>query len=146
MLFPDNETPPDFGGGNFALPYHFPHRFGVQFEIGGGFGDGVGFHFCPALPLHRFKYRKRCVFDKKFQPPDDFVPSGFGFEQKVVLRRDEEIQAAIPACIRYQRKHPEMGILPLYIRDEVRIDFDGGNDGFFVSKHWNATLFKQYGQ
>ena len=146
MLFPDNETPPDFGGSDFALPYHFPHRFGVQFEISGGFGDGVGFHFCPALPLHRFKYRKRCVFNKKFQPSDDFVPSGFGFEQKVVLRRDEEIQAAIPACISCQWKHPEMRILPLYIRDEVGIDFDGGNDGFFVSKHRGATLFEQYGK
>ena len=90
MLFPDNETPPDFGGGDFTLPYHFPHRFGVQFEVGGGFGDGVSFHFFPSLPLHRFKYRKRCVFYQKFQPPDDFVPSGFGFEQKVVLRRDEK--------------------------------------------------------
>ena len=146
MLFPDNEMPPDFGGGDFALPYHFPHRFRVQFEIGGSFGDGVGFHFFPSLPLHRFKYRKRCMFNQKFQPPDDFVPSGFGFEQKVVLRRDEEIQAAIPACISYQRKHPEMGILPLCIEDEVRIDFYGGNDGFFVSKHWNATLFEQYGK
>lgn len=146
MLFPDNEMPPDFGGGDFALPYHFPHRFRVQFEIGGSFGDGVGFHFFPSLPLHRFKYRKRCMFDQKFQPPDDFVPSGFSFEQKVVLRRDEEIQAAIPACISYQRKHPEMGILPLCIGDEVRIDFYGGNDGFFVSKHWNATLFEQYGK
>ena len=146
MLFPDNEMPPDFGGGDFALPYHFPHRFRVQFEIGGSFGDGVGFHFFPSLPLHRFKYRKRCMFDQKFQPPDDFVPSGFGFEQKVVLRRDEEIQAAIPACISYQRKHPEMRILPLYIGDEVGIDFDGGNDGFFVSKHRDATLFEQYGK
>ena len=86
MLFPDNEMPPDFGGGDFALPYHFPHRFWVQFEIGGSFGDGVGFHFFPSLPLHRFKYRKRCMFDQKFQPPDDFVSSGFSFEQQVVLR------------------------------------------------------------
>lgn len=146
MLFLDNETPPDFGGSDFALPYHFTHRFRVQFEIGGSFGDGVGFHFFPSLPLHRFKYRKRCVFDKKFQPSDDFVPSGFGFEQQVVLRRDKKIQAAIPACISYQRKHPEMGILPLYIGDEVGINFDGGNDVFFVSKHWDATLFEQYGQ
>ena len=146
MLFPDNEMPPDFGGGDFALPYHFPHRFRVQFEIGGSFGDGVGFHFFPSLPLHRFKYRKRCMFDQKFQPPDDFVSSGFGFEQLVVQRRDEEIQAAIPACISYQRKHPEMGILPLCIGDEVRIDFDGDNDVLFVSKHRDATLFEQYGQ
>ena len=146
MLFPDNKTPPDFGGGNFALTYHFPHGFRVQFEIGGSFGDGVGFHFFPSLPLHRFKYRKRCVFDKKFQSPDDFVPSGFGFEQQVGLRRDKKIQAAIPACISYQRKHPEMGILPLCIGDEVRIDFDGDNDVLFVSKHWDATLFEQYGK
>ena len=132
MLFPDNETPPDFGGGDFALPYHFPHRFWVQFEIGGSFGDGVGFHFFPSLPLHRFKYRKRCVFNQKFQPPDDFVSSGFGFEQQVVLWRDEKIQAAIPACISCQWKHPEMGILPLYIGDEVRIDFDGGNNLFGI--------------
>ena len=74
------------------------------------------------------------------------MSSGFGFEQKVVLRRDEEIQAAIPACIGCQRKHPEMGILPLYIGVEVRINFDGGIDGFFVSKLWDATLFEQYGQ
>ena len=146
MLFPDHETPPDFGGSDFALPYHFTHRFWVQFEIGGSFGDGVVFHFFPSLPLHRFKYRKRCVFNQKFQPPDDFVSSGFGFEQQVVLWRDEEIQAAIPACISWQWKHPEMGILPLYIGDEVRIDFDGGNDVLFVSKHWDATLFEQYGK
>ena len=132
MLFLNNETPPDFGSGNFALTYHFPHRFGVQFEIGGGFGDGVGFHFFPSLPLHRFKYRKRCMFSQKFQSPDDFVPSGFGFEQKVVLRRDEEIQAVISARIGRQRKQPEMGILPLYIGNKIGIDFDGGNNGFCV--------------
>ena len=56
MLFPDNETPPDFGGGDFALPYHFPHRFRVQFEIGGGFGDGVGFGHYLILP---FRYHKK---------------------------------------------------------------------------------------
>ena len=39
-----------------------------------------------------------------------------------------------------------MRILPLYIGDEVGIDFDGGNDGFFVSKHRDATLFEQYGK
>ena len=56
MLFPDNETPPDFGGGNSALTYHFPHRFRVQFEIGGGFGDGVGFGHYLILP---FRYHKK---------------------------------------------------------------------------------------
>ena len=56
MLFPDNEMPPDFGGGDFALPYHFPHRFRVQFEIGGGFGDGVGFGHYLILP---FRYHKK---------------------------------------------------------------------------------------
>ena len=48
--------PPDFGGGDFALPYHFPHRFRVQFEIGGGFGDGVGFGHYLILP---FRYHKK---------------------------------------------------------------------------------------
>ena len=56
MLFLDNETPPDFGGGNSALTYHFPHCFRVQFEIGGGFGDGVGFGHYLILP---FKYHKK---------------------------------------------------------------------------------------
>ncbi len=56
MLFLDNETPPDFGGGNSALTYHFPHCFRVQFEIGGGFGDGVGFGHYLILP---FRYHKK---------------------------------------------------------------------------------------
>nr|DAN64086.1 MAG TPA: hypothetical protein [Caudoviricetes sp.] len=56
MLFPDNETPPDFGGSDFALPYHFTHRFRVQFEIGGSFGDGVGFGHYLILP---FRYHKK---------------------------------------------------------------------------------------
>ena len=56
MLFPDHETPPDFGGSDFALPYHFTHRFWVQFEIGGSFGDGVGFGHYLILP---FRYHKK---------------------------------------------------------------------------------------
>lgn len=56
MLFPDNETPPNFGGSDFALPYHFTYRFRVQFEIGGSFGDSVGFGHYLILP---FRYHKK---------------------------------------------------------------------------------------
>ena len=56
MLFTDNKMPPDFGGSDFALPYHFTHRFRVKFEIGGSFWDGVGFGHYLILP---FRYHKK---------------------------------------------------------------------------------------